>query len=70
MYLHSLMDFEPVFHACLPKDKEKQTVRGAATTGEAGPPRKAGKLRRRRRRLRRLRRLDPRLRRLDFPSPG
>lgn len=36
VYLHSLMDFEPVFHACLPKDKEKQTVRGAATTGEAG----------------------------------
>jgi len=35
VYLHSLMDFEPVFHACLPKDKEKQTVRGAATTGES-----------------------------------
>ena len=34
VYLHSLMDFEPVFHACLPKDKEKQTVRGASTTGE------------------------------------
>ena len=28
------MDFEPVFYACLPKDKEKQTVRDASTTGE------------------------------------
>jgi len=35
VYLHSLMDFEPVFYACLPKDKEKQTVRDASTTGEA-----------------------------------
>ena len=34
VYLHSLMDFEPVFYACLPKDKEKQTVRDASTTGE------------------------------------
>ena len=66
VYLHSLMDFEPVFHACLPKDKENGRCAAPQRPGEAGAPEgmKAGEAQRRRPGggSRELRRLGPRLR--------